>query len=268
MTPTERAKKIHWLRNTALGLAVSIAAFWWILRDIQIEDVLRKVGAADASYLLLAVAATFASYTLRSWRWPYFFKHSPPGFADSFRCLILGFFMNNTLPARLGELIRAHLGGRATGQSRTLVLATIAAERLIDGLTISVIFATLFTLGRSASAVEEGRVILYVAYGFAGVSVATLAFLSLRERFYKLLARMRDTFPGHLSNFTLVRIERFIEGLEPMMHPRPMAVIAPSSAVIWLIELAVYFFVARGFEQDLSVAQLALFLAAVNFSSL
>lgn len=58
--------------------------------------------------------------------------------------------MNNVLPARIGELVRAHVGGKAVKQSRALVLATIAGERLVDGLTISLFFALMFTFSSSA----------------------------------------------------------------------------------------------------------------------
>ena len=78
----------------------------------------------------------------------------------------MGFFVNNLIPARMGEFVRAHLGGRATDQSRSTVLATIAGERLADGLTISLIFSTLFSIGATTEEFSGARELSYVAFMF------------------------------------------------------------------------------------------------------
>ncbi|MCB0344625.1 MAG: flippase-like domain-containing protein [Bdellovibrionales bacterium] len=255
-------------RNLALGFAVSGLAMWWILHDIERERIFAILSEVDPSYLLLATAATLLSYVIRAWRWPVFFESSAPGFGDSFRCLMVGFFMNNVLPARLGEFVRAHLGGRATNLSRSLVLATIAGERLADGLMISTMFAVLFGLTSTRAEFNDSQELLYVAYGFAGIALMTGIVLWQRHRAYHYLERLGHIFPGHLSNYTLVRIGKFIEGLEPMLHLPRLVRISLMTIVAWSVELLVYSFVAKAFGQSLSVGNLALFLAAVNFSSL
>lgn len=176
--------------------------------------------------------------------------------------------MNNILPARLGEFVRAHMGGRETKQSRTLVLATIAGERLIDGVTISLIFALSFSLAANANEIAEGRELLYVAAGFGVIAVGTGIVLWQRHRLFHLLEVLGRRFPGYLSNFTLTRVQRFIEGLEPIFTRQRLIPISMLSCTIWLIELSVYAFVAAAFSQSLTLGTLALFLAAVNFSSL
>ncbi len=261
-------RKRRIVRNLAIGFAVSGFALWWILHDIEGERIAAILSEVDGFYLLLASAATLLSYIVRAWRWPVFFQSSPPSFSDSFRCLMVGFFMNNVLPARLGEFVRAHLGGRATNQSRSLVLATIAGERLADGLMISSMFAVLFGLTATRTEFNDSRELLFVAYGFAGVALATALVLWQRHRAYHFLEDLGHIFPGHLSNYTLVRIGKFIEGLEPMLHLPRLLRISLMTVLAWSIELAVYAMVAEAFGQSLSLGHLALFLAAVNFSSL
>ncbi len=251
-----------------LGLLVSLICLVWVFRSVEQEEVFRNIRSARLDYLFWAVVLTTLSYLLRALRWPYFFKLRPPAFVDSFRCLIVGFFMNNVLPARIGELVRAHLGGRATKQSRTYVLATIAGERLVDGVTISALFVVLFSFFATAVERSEGREIFYVAYFFGFAAVAVVCVLIIREYLFRLLTRLGAILPGHLSNYTLVRVRRFIEGLEPMMMPRRLLAISIWSVTIWSVELLVYAFVAKAFHQELSIGAIGLFLAAVNFSSL
>ncbi|MCB0360583.1 MAG: flippase-like domain-containing protein, partial [Bdellovibrionales bacterium] len=212
--------------------------------------------------------ATTLSYVVRAARWPIFFNRNVPSFVASYRCLILGFFMNNVLPARIGELVRAHIGGRETSNSRTYVLATIAGERLADGLMISVLFAALFTLGASERELSEGREIFIVAFLFGLVSLLTAFVLAIRQTLFGWIEALGRVMPGHLSSFTLIRIRRFIEGLEPMLEPRRVLKISILSLAVWLVELLVYFQVAKAFGVPMTIGGLALFLAAVNFSSL
>lgn len=136
--------------KASLGFLISILCFLGVVRIVDISNLLAVLKSADLSLVFVAVATMFVSYLIRAARWPFFFSHHSPSFYTSFRCMIIGFFMNNLLPARMGELVRAHVGGRATNQSRALVLATVAGERLIDGLTISLFFALMFTFSKSA----------------------------------------------------------------------------------------------------------------------
>lgn len=158
-------KKHKYGFKVVIGLVISLLCLSWLLRFIDIDKLLVVLKSAKLEYLAFAMIATSCSYALRAARWPFFFLRTPPTFFASFSCLIVGFFMNNVLPARIGELVRAHIGGRAVKQSRALVLATIAGERLVDGLTISLFFALMFTF--SSSAVDLA--IMHDAYVCAGL---------------------------------------------------------------------------------------------------
>ncbi len=255
-------------KHLYLGITVSILCIAWVLSSVEGDEVLGHIR--DANYFLLFTAAltTFLSYLIRSWRWPFFFERNAPGLSDSFRCLITGFFMNNILPARMGELIRAHLGGRATNQSRSVVLATVAAERLADGLVISLLFAILFStyhVGAEQGAVKE---MFLVAYLFLAVGLFTACVLVWRQRIFRILRKLGDIMPGHFSSYTLLRIEKFIQGLEPLLVPKRVFILLLISVGVWLVELFVYFQIGWAFGVELTLGSAVLFLAAVNFSSL
>ena len=251
-----------------LGLFVSALSIIWIGRSVEEQEIFQRVREVKQGYLVLAVLLTVMSYMIRAWRWPFFFPERALGYSDSYRCLIIGFFMNNVLPARIGELVRAHLGGRAVHCSRTLVLATIAGERLADGLAISVLFAVLFTLGARPEELEQGKALFYVASMFAVAAFGTIVVIAFRNRIFDALNSLGARFSGDMASFALLRLRRFVEGLEPLMRPKTLLVICAVSAAIWCIELLVYSQVALAFNTPLSIGVLSLFLAAVNFSSL
>jgi len=253
---------------TLLGIVISIACVAWIVPSLDLEELVRELKDVNPFHLFTAILLTILSYFARAWRWPFFFGSKAPNLIESYRCLILGFFMNNVLPARMGEFVRAHLVGRATRQSRSIALATIAAERLADGVTISLIFAILFTFASREAEASGAEEIFYAVYLFIAATIVAALTLAYRHYFYRLLERLGHIMPGHISKYTLARIKRFIQGLEPLMHSRRLIVLGAQSMIVWGIEMVVYFEVARAFDQPLSLGGVALFLAAVNFSSL
>ncbi|MDD2942150.1 MAG: lysylphosphatidylglycerol synthase transmembrane domain-containing protein [bacterium] len=251
------------------GVAISLACVWWVLRSVDLTEIARLLSAVRMLPLLTAVVITVVGYVLRAWRWRYFFAEKAPSISASYRCVILGFFMNNILPARMGEFVRAHLGGKATGLSRTTVLATIAGERLADGVMISLIFSGLFTFAaRDAQALQEGKALLYVSFLFALAALIVFLLLVFRRSVYRLIEVIAGRLKGRASRFALVRIRRFIEGLEPLLRPKRLFWIIIGSVLVWGIELFAYAKISEAFGQDLGLSYLSLFLAAVNFSSL
>ena len=254
--------------NIYLGIAVSAACIIWISRSVNGPEIADRLRNVDRSTLVLALFTMSISYFLRAVRWRDFFRFNPPGLYQSYRCLIIGFFVNNILPARMGELVRAHVGSKASNQSRTHVLATVAAERLFDGLTISLIFALLFPAFASATEAQEEGGIFYVAYLFLLAGIITVLVVLLRHPLFRLLESLNQRIPGKASTYTITRIGRFIEGLEPILRPFTFFKLSLMSLLIWSIELLVYYLVSRAFGVELGIAGVSLFLAVVNFSSL
>lgn len=245
--------------------AITAIALFLAFRGINWNDLIAHIKTAHFEWLALALFITLLSYILRARRWQYLFPTSCLGFFNSARVLILGFFMNNVLPARTGELVRAHLGSKVTGNKRTLVLATIASERLADGLTISLLFV-LFSLGLGDTRMSHN--LLYVAIAFLTVALAVVLTLALRTPLFAAAERLQHRFENRASSYALDRLQVFVNGLAPLFTRNKIVVIGLWSVVIWLVEASVYYCVSSAFSAPLPLEHCILFLVAVNFSSL
>lgn len=254
--------------NAYLGIGISVFCIVVLLNYVEEDKLLVLLTQLDTKYVCIAFLILFLSYILRSWRWGFFFGGERPSFIQCLRPLMIGFFMNNVLPARIGELVRAHVGGRDMQRSRAYVLATIAGERLADGLTISLFFAVMFYLESKSGELQESRELLWVAGLFGLAGIMTAGVLACRKYIFDLLTRMGEFLPGRLSHYTVERMRFFIQGLEPMLCPNRLLLLALLSCLIWGVELLVYGLVCRAFGCSLSLGGLSLFLTAVNFSSL
>lgn len=246
--------------------AITAVALYFGFRGIKWEMLIDELQGASLPLILAAVALTSLSYLARAYRWKYFFEDVDAlSYANALKVLILGFFMNNILPARAGELVRAHAGARVAGKKRTLVLATIASERLIDGLTISLIFVCCsLGLARRGTSFK----LLYVAVAFGLATLSVLVMLALRHRLFRLLDKTVLRFDVKAYHYAVHRLQIFIDGLAPLAKLHRLPAIAAWSIGIWTVELSVYAVIVRAFDVPLSLGQCVLFLVAVNFSSL
>jgi uncharacterized protein (TIRG00374 family) len=245
---------------------ITILALYYALRSTDWGEFWSHVKEADKLWLLLAVGLTGCSYVFRSRRWQFLFpEKSVIGIFDSWRVLKLGFFMNNVLPARAGEIVRAHMGSKTTGLTRTLVLATIASERLLDGLALSLFFV-IFSLGLGKE--ELSTELLYVAYVFAAASLAVGIILFFREPIFKFIERINGRFGGKAATYTLQRVKIFIEGLAPLFQKNRIGIIVLWSIFIWFVELGVFTAVGVAYGVHMEMPFYVLFMVAVNFSSL
>lgn len=244
---------------------ITIAALYYAFKGVEWQTLLDHVGSASPVWLSAAVLLTVFSYLFRARRWQHLFPNPVISYLNSLKVLILGFFMNNVLPARAGEFVRAHLGAKVTHETRTLVLATVASERLADGLTLSVIFVA-FALGTPDQEKFSGLMSVVYLFAIAGIGFALL----LINR--PLLYGIAEKFSGHLdsraSRYATNRLQVFLDGLGPLYSLTRFPMLCVWSFVIWFTELGVYYFVQEAFGAELSLHHCVLFLVGVNFSAL
>ena len=148
---------------------------------------------------------------------------------------------------------------------RTLVLATIASERLADGLTLSIMFLLVAFVIKET---EYSGGFMLVAALFAVATLAVLALLAFRETLFGVFERISTRFDTKASHYAHDRVQVFVNGLSPLRDLKRLPAITFLSCAVWLIELAGYYAVTKAFNHPLSLTTCVVFVVAVNFSSL
>ena len=94
-----------------------------------------------------ALIVTALTYVLRALRWQYLLAPiGPTHFGNAFRTTVIGFAASFLLPARAGEVIRPYLLARKESLSATAAFATIILERLLDLVTVLLLFGVFVAL--------------------------------------------------------------------------------------------------------------------------
>lgn len=254
-----------------LGIAISALFLYFAFRGQDLGEIQAALGAADLAFLVPALFLYFMGIWVRALRWSVLLR---PLVAVEGRQLLpimaVGYMANNVLPLRTGELVRAYVLGRRFGVRKTAALATIAVERLFDGLTLLgfMLIATAFITFTS-----QLRTLALLAFGLFSVLLIGLFVLTLGG---SLVDRLLQLVLGPMPTVLADRVERmaesFLSGLGVLRHRRDLALVAGSSLLAWLFEASMYWTLAQGFggpvEEVMGIAATLLTTGVSNMATL
>jgi uncharacterized protein (TIRG00374 family) len=120
-----------------VGVVISGITLVVILAGVDLAEVADILRTANPGWLALMLGGIVLDLAIRGLRWQRLLAPiHPVPYRRSLGYLLIGYLANNVLPARLGELVRAHYLGDREGVSRTSTLGTIVVERVIDTVVV------------------------------------------------------------------------------------------------------------------------------------
>jgi hypothetical protein len=224
------------LVSTVIPL-VLIALF---ARNVDWSEAGATIARSNVLLVGCALGIYYATFPLRAARWARLLREGGADLAwrDLVQILLLGWFVNSLVPAKLGDLYRSYLVKRRFGISLSRTVGVVVAERLLD---LIVVFGLLVVGGY----VAFGRTVLadlWIVY-VTGAVLSLLIAVGL-VAIYALGPKIARFFPGEVR-----RIGRlFREGVLHSFRALPFA--GPLTLIIWGAEAMRLMFVlwALGLE--------------------
>ncbi len=215
-----------WGWHTFLSIAATLAVFALLISFVDFGKVLDSVAACDKVLLLLAALAHYATYPVRGIRWRRCLQHMP-GRCSSGRYGLLAFFflfVDNVVPAKLGDVYAAHLARINCGIRRSAALGSIVFQRTVDAWMVLVL-AALASWGLFSGAMPRPVLwALAVAVLFAvGATAVIVVFMVLKR-----------SVPSWMPAAIRQRIYSFQTGMLP--ERKEFVPIAFLTLVIWMLE--------------------------------
>lgn len=254
------------------GIAVSVFFMVLLLVKIDFSKLGAALSAVDYRFILLAVLSTFVSYFLRAVRWRYLLiaeKRIP--LSSLYPATIIGYMANNLLPARLGEVVRAHVLARREQLATPAVFASLVIDRLFDGCTVLLmLLVTLATLqlpqgmGDAGYALKLGGVVTFLIY--CGV---VLFLILLKRQTMKTLAfagMILKPFPPTVSDRVVPLLGSFIKGIRLSAKGGHLAAVLVSSLLIWAFALLPVDLILQGFGIHLPISVSMFILVLLVFA--
>lgn len=224
--------KKHFFKILA-GICVSIVLIWLTLRQIDIKKSFELIAGVKYFVLIPAILVYVFTYILRSVRYYYILLPlKKTKVLDNFSYTIIGFFANNIIPLRLGELIRAKITGERLHVSRSSALATIVIERLFDVIIFVLFFFLIVTVMSFPEFIKKSFYILTFVFF---ICLSTLyIMLTHKNKALKVLSKM--PISSVVESLITVFLNRFTGGLAVLKKPSILIKSFIFSGILWITE--------------------------------
>lgn len=253
-------------RRTVLSLlaaAVIVGVAIW-RAPINWGDAWTRIRHANLALYLAALVVFQASFLVRSWRWKLLLRNAGEDrpTAPLVPILVVSFFVNCVVPAKMGDVYRAYLARVRQQVAVGRALGTIIAERLLDLVVLMVLL-----IGAGAVVFHDRAPGVLIPYLIVGVSVCAAgvgAIAVMRAgRGQRLLRLLPEAVFHRYESFRVGTVESFRN--MPLLLSLTASVWAMESARLALVVFALGDGGSLGPAQLLLIALVAALLTTVPF---
>lgn len=234
----------------ALGWALALGGLVWVFHDANFPQLKNGLSKIHWNWVAAAVAFDLVAYVAQAWRWNLLLRPvGAPQLRHSVQAIFVGLFANEILPLRVGELARAYLVSQRTKLEFSLVLSSLALERLFDGLWLALGFGiTAMLVPMPHYLLEAGDIlgwisVIAVALFFVMLSVSRRAAARARSQTEQAPARLK--FFQHLFG-------RLLHGLGKIGTSSSFYLSFLASFVFLLLEVLAVWAMMHSYELPLS----------------
>ena len=234
------------MKKVILGMAISLVALWWAFRGLDWAAFKTVLAGADLGLVLLSVAMLVISIPVRAYRWGIFLLPvRRTRLLITSEATLVGYFGNNALPFRLGELLRAYFLHKRINEPFSQILGTVIIERLFDVASFVLVLAFLPLVGGLPSQFQTA-----LQWTLAGTLLVTLLLVALAQWGQVTFLR------GRLRTW----VENIRVGFKSLRHTRHYPALLVTSLAIWGLYLLSAYFGLQALDLGLTMSQAYLVL--------
>ncbi len=234
-------------RRLWLGLIITLVFLGLLFYRTKPGEIIAPLRSANYFWVLPAVAVYFVGFWFKVMRWAYILRSlKPVSSRKLFSLTVIGYAVNNLLPFRIGELVRAYMVGEKEGISKSAAVGTIIVERIFDGLALVFMVVVIFLLlppqtlsmlsPESYEWLKRLTIIMSIMFaGFLGGFIFLAASPHWTQRILDWIACcLPKRFGSRLQGLGI----SFITGIKILHSPMRLLVVFGYSLILWTIEAA------------------------------
>ena len=233
-----------------ISLCISAICIFFATKNVQWAELKTIISQIQYLPLVLGFLISTLTFWLRAFRWQILL--SPFQKIPNFQLLkwqVGGLLINNLLPFRIGEFVRAYWTGHKTSIPKSSVFATIVMERLLDILSLAVIaFFLILYLGFNRFNITIPKELM-IAIGiiFLFLFIFTIFFLP-NMNIKTWVNPLLKILPQKISEMIL----RFAEGLSIFKNKKEILKVILLSPLIWIVDIGIIAILSRCVQLNLS----------------
>ncbi len=229
-------KNLKIILNSLISTLITIICIILFIKNskstFHLDDLL-SIIFSGWYYLLLACFLLIINVYLRSFRWKFLFNSNEKlKIKFLFNSQLIGYFLNNILPIRIGDIGRSYVVSKYINKKTSYIIGTIAMERFLDVITI-LLFSIIVILHYGFDYLQLKTLFVDANFLFWG-----LCFLASSFFIYKFL--LPESLKGIFKNVW--------EGFSSIQSHRKTAIII-YSVIIWSIYCLNVFLIQAMFNE-------------------
>lgn len=232
-----------------LGVVISVIALYLAFRGIHWEEIGAALAGAQYIWLIPATISLIAAVIVRGvrWRWLFGEQRQRLPLARFVNATSIGYLVTNTLPLRLGELVRIFFIARDGQLSYALATSTIVVEHVLDVLVVlTMLLVVVLTGGVPVSAdVREGALIAGVLFG--GALIVMLIMVWQRRRLLSLAEKIISRIPRLNTRKWVSVVGQVLDGFAVLQLGKPLIVVLLWSVIGWVLSALTFHFCLLAF---------------------
>ena len=251
VAPVSGRSPLRWLLRGLVALGLSVFAFGWAFRGVDLENVVERLSRSEPAVLLAFLGVQLVLHGVRVYRWGLLVR--PLGRASwrsVFAAASVGFAATFFLPLRLGEFVRPAMIARS-GVPFGGAAASVVVERVADGLFNLGLFFVLLRFVPSSAGADELTGFSTIALAlFGGGLLALLGIVAFRKPAYAVIRGTVGRLSEGLGGRLVALLDRFAEGILVLSSPGRVAGFFALTLVYWGANGWVTWLLAESYAPD------------------
>lgn len=257
-----RARTVAW---AIIGVLLAAVFLYAALRGVDLAQLGHTIASANPWLVIGCCVLNTVNLAFRAARWRILLNaEGDVPYGTAFWATAAGYFGNNFLPARAGELVRTFLITAASGLDTAYVLATALAERVVDAIVLVLIASIALMVFPAESGFLSGAARPFAIAGLVGAFV--LVVLPRTGGWpHRVIARL--PMPPALRRFADTAVDGAIRGLRTFHGGAALSRFLALTAIIWTLDTFIAIVAAAAIGVDLAWHVSLLLLASLGLAS-
>jgi len=239
------------------GIFISVFALYFTIKGVEWETVLQGFSIISVKWYVAATLVMILTIWVRAYRWTFFLTSSEsPSVYTLHKGVMIGYFGNNILPFRLGEVLRAYSTSKLTGYSAAHLFSTIILERLVDVFSFFFFLLGISLIAPLPEWAGNTRILL---------GILITAILIIVAIYYKFHQRLAQYIEGKQGRFWHI-ISHLNRGFTAVFEMKYRLYVLILSLIIWAMYAFIFWLGFKMFGLNLGFIAASALLAASSFA--
>ena len=254
------------IRRTILVVAGILLSVFFIVvsvRNMDWHQVFVVLSNARLyPWLIFAVAIYLAGHFFRGLRTRLLIsREARLSVITASNIVIVGYAVNNIMPARAGELARAGMLSERTGIPFAQSVTVVFLERILDGIAIVLLLTAAAVFLHDVAPIPETIFYLSLVFSIAAVFIMFVALAP--HRFMAAMSKVIYALYPRWHDATVRFMTSIVNGMAYLRRPVDACKIFIISVVVWLCDGGLFFCLMPACGMELNIAR-AVFVMGVS----